>query len=54
MNLLSSIITDHRFFPTVLIVLDICAAARYAFCEGEWRRVVYWLAAAVLTATVTW
>jgi hypothetical protein len=48
------VLSDHRFFPTVLIALDVCAAARYAFCDGEWRRVIYWLAAAILTATVTW
>jgi hypothetical protein len=48
------IISDRRFFPTVLIVLDVCAAGRYAFCDGEWRKVIYWLAAAALTSVVTW
>jgi hypothetical protein len=48
------IICDPRFFPTVLAALDVCAAVRYAFLPGEWRRVVYWLAAATLTAVVTW
>lgn len=47
-------VSDRRFFPTVLAVLDVCAAARYAACDGEWRKVVYWLAAAALTAVVTW
>ena len=44
-----------KFFPTVLIVLDLVAAGVYAM-QGidEWRRAVYWLAAAVLTYTVTW
>lgn len=54
MNLLYSIIHDHRFFPSILILLDVCAAVRYCFVDGEWRRVIYWLAAAILTATVTW
>ena len=40
-------------FPTALIVLDVAAAAVYG-AEGDWRRCVYWLAAAVLTAAVTW
>ena len=41
-----------KFFPSVLIVLDAAAAVVYAAC-GDWRRFVYWLAAATLTATVT-
>jgi hypothetical protein len=49
-------LADRRFFPTVLAVLDVCAALRYAQCGGfaEWRMVVYWLAAAALTSVVTW
>lgn len=42
-----------RIFPTILIFLDVCAAAGY-FSSGDWRRVIYWLAAAVLTFTVTY
>ncbi len=44
-----------KFFPTLLIVLDMFAAGAYA-CQGpsEWRKVVYWLAAAVLNLVVTW
>jgi hypothetical protein len=38
--------------PTVLIVIDLLAATVYA-CNVDWRRAVYWVAAAVLTATVT-
>ena len=53
-TLLWRIISDHRFFPSILICLDVCAAARYAACAGEWRRAIYWLAAGILTATVTW
>ncbi|MBN1437501.1 MAG: hypothetical protein JW936_10550 [Sedimentisphaerales bacterium] len=39
-------------FPVILIVLDVAAAACYIPSE-RWSRVVYWLAAAVLTAAVT-
>lgn len=39
-------------FPALLIALDVGAAVVYAF-DGDVRRVVYWLAAAILTATVT-
>lgn len=42
----------EKLFPTLLIVLDICAALAY-MPAGDWRRIVYWLAAAVLTACVT-
>lgn len=49
------IVSDRRFFPTVLAGLDVCAALRYAADgAGEWRKIVYWLAAAALTAVVTW
>ena len=40
-------------FPTALIFLDLCAAGGYA-AAGDWRRAVYWIAAAVLTASVTY
>ena len=43
----------QRFFPTILTVLDVCAALAY-LPAGDWRKVVYWLAAATLTAMVTW
>ena len=39
-------------FPAVMIVLDLAAAAVWAG-DGDWRKVVYWLAAAVLTYVVT-
>jgi len=45
-------IADPRLLPCILIFIDVCAAISYATC-GDWRRVVYWLAAAVLTVTVT-
>ena len=44
---------NEKIFPTILIILDVCAAAPYAF-QGDWRKAVYWLAAAVLTTVVTY
>jgi len=41
-----------KIFPIVLILLDVAAAAVYA-AHGDARRFVYWIAAAVLTASVT-
>lgn len=41
-----------QVFPALLILLDGGAAAVYAV-DGDVRRTVYWLAAAVLTVTVT-
>ena len=40
------------FFPTLLIILDLAASVVYLF-HSDWRRAIYWLAAAVLTLTVT-
>ena len=40
------------FFPTTQIVVSIGAAFVYALA-GDYRHATYWLAAAVLTATVT-
>jgi hypothetical protein len=42
----------EQLFPVLLIMLDIGAAVVYA-CGQDWRLGIYWLAAAVLTATVT-
>jgi len=42
----------EKIFPTILIVLDVCAAVGYL--GADTRKVIYWLAAAVLTAAVTW
>ena len=39
-------------FPTILITFDLLAAVCYGL-HGDWRRLVYWIAAATLTATVT-
>lgn len=42
----------EKVFPVLLILLDIGAAATYA-ASFDWRRSIYWVAAAVLTACVT-
>ncbi len=43
----------EKAFPTILIVLDLCAAVVYA-CNGDIRRMIYWVAAATLTLCVTY
>lgn len=45
--------TRAQLFPSLLIALDVAAAVVYAL-EPDWRRAIYWLAAAILTVTVTW
>lgn len=47
------IIIDPRFLPTVLILIDVLASARWAIA-GNMRQTVYWFAAASLTWAVTW
>jgi hypothetical protein len=39
-------------FPTTMIVLDIFASIVY-FHYGDYRKGIYWLSAAILTASVT-
>ena len=41
-----------KIFPTVLIVLDVLAAVSYL--GDDYKKVVYWLCAAGLTACVTY
>jgi hypothetical protein len=41
-----------QIFPSVLMALDILSGIVHAL-DGDWRKAVYWLAAATLTATVT-
>ena len=44
---------DKKFiFPLILIVLDLGAAVVYG-TSGDVRKVIYWIAAAVLNAAVT-
>jgi hypothetical protein len=42
-----------KIFPTVLIILDLAAAGVYIW-HGDVRRMIYWIAAATLTFTVTY
>jgi hypothetical protein len=44
---------NSKIFPTVLIILDVCAAIPYMF-QKDLRMTVYWLSAALLTFSVTW
>ena len=39
-------------FPLLLILLDLGAAVIYAI-QGDYKKTVYWLAAAVINVTVT-
>lgn len=41
-----------KVFPMVLMTLDMAAAVVY-LCHGDVKRCIYWVAAATLTATVT-
>ena len=45
--------TKQQIFPLVLIILDLLAAVVYGVVDTDVRKVVYWVAAAVLTITVT-
>jgi len=46
-------IFNAKTLPTLLIIIDVFAAIGYA-PSGDWRKVVYWIAAATLTAVVTY
>ena len=41
-----------KLFPIILAILDLCAALVYLYTR-DFRHAIYWLAAAVLTITVT-
>ena len=43
----------EKVFHTLLMVLDFIAAVPYAF-KGDVKMFVYWVAAGVLTLSVTW
>lgn len=45
--------TVTRLFPTILIALSVVAAAVYLH-DGDYRRAIYWTAAAVLQSAVTY
>ena len=46
-------VKSEYIVPTVLIALDVAASIPYAV-KCSWRMAVYWLAAATLTACVTY
>ena len=43
---------NKYIFPSILILIDICAGVVYAF-NGDFKKLIYWLAAAVLNICVT-
>lgn len=43
----------EKVFPTILMILDFFAAVPYAV-KGDVKMFVYWVAAGVLTLSVTW
>lgn len=45
-------IDKTKIFPAVLIAIDLAAAVVYGIA-GDWKKVVYWTAAAALNAAVT-
>lgn len=45
-------IDKTKIFPVVLIAIDLAAAVMYAIIK-DWRKVTYWVAAAILNITVT-
>jgi len=53
MNLLAGAAVNSKVLPTVLIIIDACAAIMY-LTEHDYRRAIYWTAAGVLTACVTY
>jgi len=50
-NILSNI-QPTQYFPLALIILNLCAAGMCIY-QKEYKRAVYWLAAAILNVTVT-
>jgi len=44
---------NPKILPTVLIIIDVCAAIGYIPVH-DWRKIIYWLAAAALTYVVTY
>jgi len=46
-------IMSQKLFPTILIVLSICAGIVCAV-KGDVRHAVYWFSAAALNISVTW
>lgn len=48
------VMTVHRtqIFPLILIVLMMCAGLMYA-ADGNMRKMIYWMAAAILNLAIT-
>lgn len=44
--------SDANLFPKIIIVLYVCASGRY-FYVRDYGRGVYWIAAALITVSVT-
>lgn len=42
-----------KFFPTILIALSVASSVPYAY-NGNWRLAIYWVAAATLSASITY
>lgn len=40
------------FFPSAMIIISLSAAGVYAMAK-DWRKVIYWIAAATITTSVT-
>ena len=45
--------TKQQIFPLVLIILDLLAAVVYGVTDMNVRKVVYWVAAAIVVAVVS-
>jgi len=43
----------QKILPTILILINVLSAIVYAF-NGDWRKTIYWLAAATLTTVITY
>lgn len=43
---------NKYIFPVILIILDLGAGFVYGF-QGDYKKLIYWIAAAVLNITVT-
>jgi len=43
----------EKMFPTLLIIIDGFASAVYLY-QGDIRKSIYWIAAMILTITVTY
>jgi hypothetical protein len=44
---------NPRFFPTILIILDVLSAFVWLY-HGDFRKFIYWMSAAFLTISITY